>query len=215
VTQLVAHVTEMEEQLSSAEQRLRSVNATSANQQRRIGELETAIAQEREAMEGQRQRMSTLEAAIASLEAETMRQGEINMQLTQTVEEMTDDANKVWYIVGTKEELLERGLIAEEGGSRVLFIFGKRGKTIVPSRNLDPSMFTPADKRTLSDIQLSFAMEEEGDAEEAKWTVVTPQNLAAVASPLDERGRVVGDALSIANPEQFWAASRYLIVVRS
>jgi hypothetical protein len=78
-------------------------------------------------------------------------------------------------------------------------------------------MFTPADKRTLSDIQLSFAtMEEEGDdEEEAKWTVVTPQNLSAVASPLDENGRVLGDALSITNPEQFWANSRYLIVVRS
>lgn len=215
VTQLVAHVTEMEGQLTAAEQRLRSVNATSATQQQRIAALETAIAEERTAMEGQRQRMSLLEASIAALEAETERQGEINIHLSQTLADVTDEANKVWYVVGTKEELLERGVIAEEGGSRVLFIFGKRGKTIVPSRTLDPSMFTSADKRTLSDIQLSFATLEEESAEEAKWTVVTPQSLSAVASPLDEQGRVLGDALSITNPEQFWANSRYLIVVRS
>jgi hypothetical protein len=219
VTQLVAHVTEMEEQLTAAEQRLRSVNATSATQQQQISQLETAIAEERVAMQGQRQRISQLEMSIANLEAETIRQGEVNIQLTQTVNELTDESNKVWYVVGTKEELLERGLITEEGGSRVLFIFGKRGKTIVPARTLDPSMFTAADKRTLSDIQLSFAtMEEDGDdsdEEQARWMVVTPQNLSAVASPLDDRGRVLGDALSITNPEQFWANSRYLIVVRS
>jgi len=213
VSQLVAHVTEMETQLTDAEQRLRAMNGTSATQRQRISELETAIAEERSALEGQRQRVSSLEASIASLEAETMRQGQINMQLTQTVEEMTDDANKVFYVVGTKDELLERGLIREEGGSRVLFIFGKRGKTIVPARTLDPAMFTSADLRTLNDIPLAW---DEGEAEEeVKWQVVTPQNLAAVGSPLDENGRVLGAELNIVNAEQFWANSRYLIVVRS
>jgi uncharacterized coiled-coil protein SlyX len=211
VSQLVAHVGEMEEQLTAAEQRLRSVNATSATQVRRISELESAIAEERAAMEGQRQRVSSLEASIAALEAETARQGEVNQQLTQTVERMTDDANTVWYVVGTKDELLDRGVIREEGGSRVLFIFGKRGKTIVPSRTPDRSMFMTADLRTLSEIPLPVEEQEE----EAKWTVVTPQDLNAVASPLDDNGRVLGNALSITNPDQFWAGSRYLIVVKS
>ena len=211
VGQLVAHVGEMEEQLTAAETRLRSVNATSATQVQRISALEASIAEERAAMEGQRERISSLEASIAALEAETARQGEVNTQLTHTVERMTEDANTVWYVVGTKEELIERGIVREEGGSRVLFIFGKRGKTLVPSRTPDRAMFMPADLRTLSEIPLPIDEEED----ELKWTVVTPQDLGAVASPLDEDGRVLGSALSIANPEQFWANSRYLIVVRS
>ncbi len=209
VGQLVAHVGEMEEQLTAAETRLRSVSANSATQVQRIASLEAAIAEERAAMEGQRQRVSSLEASIAALEAETARQGEVNQQLTHTVERMTDDANTVWYVVGTKEELLERGIVREEGGSRVLFIFGKRGKTLVPSRTPDRSMFNAADLRTLSEIPLP------ADEEEAKWTVVTPQDLNVVASPIDEDGRVLGNALSIADPEQFWSTSRYLIVVKS
>lgn len=209
VGQLVAHVGEMEEQLTAAETRLRSVSATSASQMERIGALEASIAEERTAMEGQRQRVSSLEASISALEAETARQGVVNQQLTQTVEEMTEDANTVWYVVGTKEELLERGVVREEGGSRVLFIFGKRGKTIMPSRTPDRTMFTTGDLRTLNEIPLP---DEEA---EAKWTVVTPQDLNAVGSPLDEDGRVLGNALSITDPQQFWASSRYLIVVRS
>lgn len=211
VGQLVAHVGEMEEQLTAAETRLRSVSATSASQVQRISALEASIAEERAAMEGQRQRVSSLEASIAALEAETARQGEVNHELTQTVERMTEDANTVWYVVGTKEELLERGVVREEGGSRVLFIFGKRGKTLVPSRTPDRAMFTAADLRTLNEIPLPLDEEEA----EPKWTVVTPQDLSAVASPLDEDGRVLGSALSILDPDQFWSTSRYLIVVRS
>jgi hypothetical protein len=215
VGQLVAHVSQMEEQLTAAEGRLRSVNATSATQRQRITELESNIATERNALEDQRTRVASLEAAIAGLEAETARQGEINYQLTQTVEDMTDEANTVFYVVGTKQELLDKGVIQEEGGSRVLFIFGKRGKTIVPSRNIDPSMFTAGDLRMVRNIPLTDMNAEVEAEDEAAWMVVTPQNLSAVGTPLDERGRVVGDALSIVNPEQFWANSRYLIVVRS
>ncbi|MGE0157977.1 MAG: hypothetical protein AB7T31_01120 [Gemmatimonadales bacterium] len=209
VGQLVAHVGQMEEQLNAAETRLRSVNATSAGQVRRISELEAAIAEERTALEGQRQRVSSLEQAISGLESEVTRQTEMNQQLTQTVDNMTDEANTVWYVVGTKEELLDRGVIREEGGSRVLFIFGKRGKTLVPSRDIDPSMFTAVDRRMVRNIPLP------AEEEDAKWTVVTPQNLAATSSPLDDDGRVIGDALNITDPQQFWSTSRYLIVVQS
>ena len=209
VGHLVAHVSEMEEQLTAAQTRLRSVNATSATQVQRIATLEASIAEERTALDGQRQRISSLEAAILGLEAETARQGEVNQRLEHTVEQMTDEVNTIWYVVGTKDELLERGLIQEEGGSRVLFIFGKRGKTLVPARTLDPSAFTAGDLRTIRTIALPI---EEADT---KWTVVTPQNLTAIDSPVDDRGRVLGDALSITDPQQFWANSRYLIVVRS
>jgi hypothetical protein len=215
VSQLVAHASEVEEQLSAAQSRLRSVNATSATQVQRISELEASIAAERSAIEGQRERIASLEASIANLEAETVRQGEANLELTRTVENMTDDANKVWYIVGTKEELLERGVIREEGGSRVLFIFGKRGKTIVPSRNIDPAMFTDADRRTLNYIPLQGDEESQDEDEQAKWSVVTHQDLGAVGTPVDEDGRVVGDALSITDPERFWANGRYLIIVQA
>lgn len=209
VGELVTHVGEMEQELSAAATRLRSVNASSDAQRQRITELEASIASEQAAMDGQRERITSLEAAIADLEAETARQGEANQQLERTVDNMTNEANTVWYVAGTKEELLDRGVVREEGGSRVLFIFGKRGKTLVPSRTADPTMFTAVDRRRLGDIALPDAKAD------TKWTVVTPQDLGAVGSPLDDKDRIVGDALTIADPERFWANSRYLILVQS
>ncbi|MEX2048132.1 MAG: hypothetical protein WEB90_00980 [Gemmatimonadota bacterium] len=209
VGQLVAHVSEVEEQLTSAATRLRAVNATSTTQVQRIATLEASIAEERSAMEAQRQRVASLEAAISGLEAETVRQSEVNQRLERTVESLGDEANKVWYVVGTNDELLDRGIIREEGGSRVLFIFGKRGQTLVPARTVDPTMFTAGDLRQMASIPLA-----EGQAE-TKWKVVTPQDLTAVGSPLDDEGRVLGETLSIADPDRFWASSRYLIVVQS
>lgn len=211
VGQLVAHVSEVEEQLTSAANRLRSVNATSAAQTQRIAALEASIAEERTAMEEQRARILSLEEAISGLEAETARQGEMNQQLERTVETMVDDANKVFYVVGTKDELLERGIIREEGGSRVLFIFGKRGQTLVPSRTVDPTMFTSGDLRQIASIPLAVS-EEDADP---KWKIVTPQDLTATGAPLDDEGRVLGEELSITDPHRFWANSRYLIVVQS
>lgn len=209
VGRLVTHVGEMQQQLADAASRLRSVNASSDAQRKRITELEASVASEQQAMDGQRERIALLETAISDLEAETARQGEANQRLERTVDDMTNEANTVWYIVGTKEELLDRGVVREEGGSRVLFIFGKRGKTLVPSRTVDPTMFTAADRRQLGDIALPDAKAD------TKWTVVTPQDLAAVGSPLDDKGRIVGDALSITDPERFWANGRYLILVQS
>ncbi len=211
VGRLVAQVSEMEEQLGAASARLRSVNATSAAQVQRIATLDALITEERTSLAGQRERIASLEASISGLEAETARQGELNQRLEQTVERITDDSNAVWYVVGTKEELLDRGIIREEGGSRVLFVFGKRGKTLVPSRTIDRTMFTAGDLRMLSSIPLPLS-----DAEaDATWTVVTPQDLSASGSAVDEKGRLLGDALSIIDPQQFWANSRYLIVVQS
>src|SRR3989454_11609677 len=60
----------------------------------------------------------------------------------------------VYYVVGTKDELEQKGIITEEGGARFLFVLWKSGKTLVPSRNLDPGVFTVADRRHFTELPL-------------------------------------------------------------
>src|SRR2546429_6341430 len=38
-----------------------------------------------------------------------------------------------YYVVGTKDELEQKGIITEEGGARFLFVLWKSGKTLVRS----------------------------------------------------------------------------------
>ena len=111
-----------------------------------------------------------------------------------------------YYIVGTKDELIEQGIVTEVGGSRVLFIFGRAGKTLVPARELDTAQFTPIDLRTTLEIALPDSL--------ATYRIASRQNVAFLADPPDKDGKV-RSPLRITSPDEFWLPSKFLIVVRS
>ena len=73
--------------------------------------------------------------------------------LTDTVRAMDVRENRVYYVVGPRRQLLNEGVVSEEGGSRGLLIV-KLGKTLVPARSLDETKFTLADRREALTIPL-------------------------------------------------------------
>lgn len=163
--------------------------------------LEAALANFDSTLAMQRAELATAAEQLGVLEAE-------NIALRDTVSRMGERENTVYYIVGTKQELIDRGVITAEGGSRVLFIFGKRGQVLTPARQLDPHQFTAINKRNVTEIPLPAA--------DAQYRIASRQNLEFLATTPDDRGRITGtDTLKIAAPEQFWTASKFLIVVKS
>src|SRR5207247_2053966 len=101
--------------------------------------------------------------------------------------------------------LKERGMSTEEGGARFLFVLWKSGKTLVPSRNLDPGVFTVADRRHFTELPLP-----ESDKE---YRIVSRQDTSALENPPDHDGKITGHGVKIADPAKFWANSKYLIIV--
>jgi hypothetical protein len=180
-------------------------------------------------LESQRTTVAALTDRVSALETE-------NLALRDTITTMETEENTAYYVVGTKQELIERGIITKEGGSRVLFIFGKRGETLVPARDIDTSQFTPIDIRQVTEIPLPDSTAEyliasrqnldalqpaaEAMPAEAPAYQESPQNDPREPKPVTEpdkqtaRGRVKG-TIRIAEPEQFWLPSRFLIVVRT
>ena len=71
----------------------------------------------------------------------------------------------MFYIAGTEEELLKKGVVVKEG-KKFLF-FG--GKQLHPARSLDSSVFTAVDKTTMTTIALPADRE---------YKVVSRQDLA-------------------------------------
>jgi myosin heavy subunit len=125
-----------------------------------------------------------------------------NVALTDTVGQLTDYKNTVYYAVGTKKELMERGVVTKEG-SKFLF-FG--GTHLVPARDLNPEAFTRADKT--HDLTIALPREDKN------YKIISrqsPQYLAA--SSLTQDGKKLHGAIQIESPEEFWAPSKYLIVV--
>ncbi|MFO7261956.1 MAG: hypothetical protein DIU52_012440 [bacterium] len=213
IQQLTARLEESEKRLAESEQRIRTLTRESQSAQARLAEFRKTIQGLQATIENQKQTIAMLTEQVNALQEENVRLAEENRQLAleksaleQTLSEIEERESTVYYVVGTKEELLRRGLVTEEGGSRVLFIFGKRGKTLVPSRVLDLTQFTAVDKRVWTEFQLPRPDKE--------YRIITRQDLSALAEPADEEGKIRG-ALRIADPDRFWAHQKYLILVES
>ena len=110
---------------------------------------------------------------------------------------------RAYYVVGTEEELLEKGIIQREGGANLLFV--RLGRTLQPARLLSPEMFTAIDQRDIRDIPLPDSTR--------RYQIVSRQSLDAAQVAERDRATWRG-ALHIADANKFWSSSRYLIIVQ-
>jgi myosin heavy subunit len=165
---------------------------TTAEQQKT--EYEAALAEKDTQIATLAGRVDTLTTEKATLET-------ANVALTDTVANLTTYKNQVYYAVGTKDELMKRGVVTKEGSK--FLIFG--GTRLEPSRNLDPVAFTAIDKTQQTSIPLPRT--------DKKYKIVSRHNPGYLGSNVTKDGKVSG-AVEITQPEEFWSASRYLILVQ-
>jgi hypothetical protein len=171
VQQVTARLADAEKRVSQSRRQLRTANRLGDSLSGRVGDLEKNLADFEAMLESQRTTLTALTERVTSLETE-------NLALRDTITTMETEENTAYYVVGTKEELLERGIIEKQGGSRVLFIFGKRGETLVPARDVDPSQFTQIDIRQVTEIPLPDSS--------AEYLIASRQNLDALADGAGE-----------------------------
>ena len=114
-----------------------------------------------------------------------------------TLRTTRDVANTVYYAVGKKDDLLKRHIVSEEGHKRFMVV---GGKTLVPARKLDPSAFQVTDQRSDLVIKLPEPTK--------KYRVVSRHDAGLLVREAD-------GTLRVSDPERFWAASRYLIIVQN
>lgn len=212
VQALVARLNETEQRLEQSTQRARSLSGRNQTLVRQIEEYKasidslqaTALRTETELrgvidsqtvqIAGLNQQLDTARVANEQLTTE-------KVALQDTVSNLSTYKNTVYYIAGTEEELIEKGVVVKEG-KKFLF-FG--GRQLHPARTLDPSVFTAVDKRTATTIDLP------GDRQ---YKLVSRQNLNYADSTSVRDGKVAG-TLNIAQPEEFWAGSKFMILVEN
>jgi hypothetical protein len=179
-------------QLESAKQTIADLKATAERQE---AEYTAVIDRQKVEIAALTSRVDTMTLVNEQLSAS-------NVALTDTVTELTDYKNTVYYAIGTKKELMERGVVAKEG-SKFLF-FG--GTHIVPARDLNPEAFTRADKTR--DLTIALPREDKN------YKIISRQSPQYLASTsLTQDGKKVRGSLQIESREEFWAPSKYLIVV--
>ena len=157
-------------------------------------EYETALAEKDTQIATLAGRVDTLSTEKATLETS-------NMALTDTVANLTTYKNTVYYAVGTKDELMKKGIVTKEGSK--FLVFG--GTRLEPARNLDPAAFTAIDKTQQTSIPLPRS--------DKKYKIISRQSPSHLTSNVTKDGKVEG-SVEIGQPEEFWSPSRYLILVQ-
>ena len=112
-------------------------------------------------------------------------------------------ASRAYYVIGTEDDLVKKGIVVREGGTNLLI---KRiGRTLVPARQLSKEAFTPIDTREVHSIAIPDTTK--------RYEIVSRQSLDD--TKVGQRdGTSFRGSLEIADSEKFWAASRYLIIVQ-
>ena len=203
VQDLTARLKANESRLAASQRRLRQLTSASDSMKTAIGDLQATIDGLNATLESQRTTIATMEADLTGARQQVATLSTEKAELTDTVGAITTRENQVYYVIGTRSDLKERGIIKEEGGTRFL-IFTRTGEVMKPGDNLDPAAFTEVDRRTLTEIKLPDPNKE--------YQLVSNQNIAYSNIPLDAKNRVKG-SLQISSPERFWGQHKFLILV--
>ena len=205
ITHLVARLDSVQNRLASTRKRAQEMGQKDSALVAQVAEYEKSVADLQASAERQRtQFQATIDSQtvrIASLSKAVDTLNVVRTALTDTVHNLVSEKNTAYYIVGTKDELIKKGILAQEGGKRFLLV-GSRN--IAPARELDPSAFTKIDRLANRTITLP----------EGEYKILSRQNPAYVTPQAQKDGKIAG-GLTIDQPERFWENSRFLIIVRS
>jgi hypothetical protein len=206
IQQVIARLNESEAKLTATENRVKNAKIRNARllaqittYKQTIEDLKTAAEQQRSEQEAiiadQRNQIANLSGQVDELNVQTA-------SLRDTVGHLTAYKNRVYYAIGTKNELLKSGVVTKEGSK--FLIFG--GTRLEPARKPNLEAFTMIDKTQTLSIPLPRT--------DKRYKIISRQNPEYLAGGVAENGEVEG-VFQIASPEDFWSASKYLILVEN
>ena len=199
-----AKLTETETRAKSSRQRNARLLAQIETYKKTIDDLKSTAEQQKAEYETQlaekNTQIATLAGKVDTLTTVNTDLTTAKTALTDTVVNLTSYKNTVYYAVGTKDELIKKGVVTKEGSK--FLVFG--GTRLEPARNLKPELFTAIDKTANTKIALPRT--------DKKYKIISRQSPTFLAQGATKDGKVVG-TVDIAQPEEFWAASKYLILV--
>jgi len=212
VQAVIAKLNESEAKLAETETRAKNSRQRNARllaqietYKKQIDDLRTTAEAQKVDYEAQLAAANTQIATLAGrVDTLTTEKGALESDkaaLTDTVVNLTAYKNTVYYAIGTKDELMKKGIITKEGSK--FLVFG--GTRLEPARNLSPEAFTAIDKTTNTSIPLPRT--------DKKYKIVSRQSPTYLASGVSKDGKITG-TVEIAQPEEFWSASKYLILVQ-
>jgi hypothetical protein len=181
--------------LANLQNRLKSASLQYAGLQKMVDDLKATL-EERE------KTLADLQARVQSLETQVTEKTRVIAAREATIDdqskqlnEKTQQMNTVYYVVGKKDDLKGKGIIADEGG----VLWGLFGTTTVLAGNFNADLFQKMDKTKESQIDVP-----------GKISEVIPKRDASSFSMEETSGGHT--MVKIINSDQFWKVNRVVIV---
>jgi len=172
-------------QVRSSNLRITELNKTIERLNETVANKEREIAELKSNVAKLNTQVETLNTKVAGLEKE-------NQSQAKTIDEQTLQMNKAWYVLGPRRELRDKGIVNREGG------FIGIGRTTTPAENLIRKEFNEIDLRKVTEI------------------VINAHRAEIITTHPDGSYELIGDEtvekIVIRNPQEFWKASRYLVI---
>lgn len=199
------------ERLNSTDARLQRVRAQAASLSRHDSTLMGQIAQYEQTISDFRQTVDRQKAEfqaiidqqnvqIASLKGQVDTLTTVKAALSDTVTDLTRLKNTAYYVAGTRDDLVKMGVLVEEGRKQFWLVGNRR---VEPARSLDTSAFTKVDITRDTSITLP----------DGEYTIFSRQNPQYMHAFETKDNKIVG-GLNISAPAEFWATSRFLILMK-
>jgi hypothetical protein len=188
ITGISSALSENRKKVNLLERRLKESGSKYTGLEKLVEELKTTI-HERD------QSIVELWERIRNLETDVVQKADIIAAHEETIKVQAKRMSTVYYVVGTRDTLKNRGIIAEEGG----FPWGLFGSTTTLASNLDDQSFSPIDVNNEMSIAIHGPIDE----------IVPKRDEASYTQEMNEEGVAV---LRIVDPQKFWQ-QRHLVIV--
>lgn len=182
--------------LEELNRKLKGSSGKNAQLTKMVATLNDQIALKNKELMDLNDKLNLLNAQVEQLQTNVVTLTEENTAKTQTIAEQTTALHTAYYVVGKTKELQDAKIIDRSGG--LLGI----GKTAKLSGNIDNSKFQRIDYTQTTSIPVNSEMK-----------IVTSHPADSYTLEKDAKNKDKVTNIVITNPEKFWSASKYLVVV--
>lgn len=184
-------IAKLQSQLSSSRTQSAQLRKALESLQQQLQEKEARLVSLQEELAARNVRIQELDDAVTSLTSDNQQLTAENEAKAQTVAQQDADLHRAWFVFGTLKELREQNIVTNSG----LF----RKGDVLKSENANKDYFTECDIRTTKEIKLY--------SKSAKLLTTHPDGSYSLDK--DSNGEYT---LHITNPDNFWSASKYLVI---
>ena len=187
-------VANLQKKLNSSNFKIGQLEGMVAELNKMVSSLESQIQDKNVEIAALNEEVKNLNINIGNLNQRITEVETESAQKTEVITDQTNQMNKAWYVFGTLKELKDNGVIEKEGG-----LIGI-GRTSVIRKDFNRDYFTQIDQREFDYLPLIV--------KKAKVVSVHPAGSYHISGT-----KKSADTLYIDNREEFWKATKYLIII--